>query len=210
MFPEERYSVPPAPCSLNWGAYLPDELAYQDIRQHPALLTIAYCQCLQHWAEKHNLPKNPDFRPLAESVRELRQAIHEFVNITWEDVIKGLEMEEPEGGHQTSPTTIFSHVLNPLADRQEVEGILHQNQEQSCWVHPSNPEVRARRSLCASCHLFNESTNYRARWQKCWERPETCFETVEGQPFVCHAAQPKWWKKVLPQCVQISFPQVLL
>ena len=55
-------------------------------------------------------------------MRELRQAIHEFVNITWEDMIKGLEMEEPEGGHQPSPTTIFSHVLNPPAHRQEVEG----------------------------------------------------------------------------------------
>ena len=36
-------------------------------------------------------------------------------------MIKGLEMEEPEGGHQLSPTTIFSCVLDPLADRQEVE-----------------------------------------------------------------------------------------
>ena len=30
-------------------------------------------------------------------------------------------MEEPEGGHQPSPTTIFSCVLDPLADRQEAE-----------------------------------------------------------------------------------------
>ena len=48
MFPEERYSVPPSPHSLNQGAYLPDKLTYQDVRQCPALLTIAYCQCLQH------------------------------------------------------------------------------------------------------------------------------------------------------------------
>ena len=73
MFPEEGYSVPPAPQSLNRGAFLPDKLAYKDIRQWPALLTIAYCPCLQHWAEKCNLPGNPDFHPLAESVRELRQ-----------------------------------------------------------------------------------------------------------------------------------------
>ena len=71
--------------------------------------------------EKCNLPRNPDFCPLAESVRELRQAVCEFVNITQEDVIKGLEMEDPKGGHQPSPTTIFSHVLDPLANRQEVE-----------------------------------------------------------------------------------------
>ena len=36
-------------------------------------------------------------------------------------MIKGLEMEEPEGGHQPSSTTIFSHVLDPLANRQEAE-----------------------------------------------------------------------------------------
>ena len=30
-------------------------------------------------------------------------------------------MEGPEDSHQPSPTTIFSQVLGPLADRQEVE-----------------------------------------------------------------------------------------
>ena len=108
MSPEEGYSTPPAPQSLNRGAYLLDNLAYQDIWWWPTLLTVAYCQCLQNWVEKCNLLGNLDFCPLAESVRELRQAICEFVNITWEDVMKGLEMEEPEGGHQPSPTTIFS------------------------------------------------------------------------------------------------------
>ena len=33
MFPEEGYSAPPAPQSLNREAYLLDKLAYQDIRQ---------------------------------------------------------------------------------------------------------------------------------------------------------------------------------
>ena len=32
MFPEEGYSAPPTPQNLNRGAYLPDNLAYQDIR----------------------------------------------------------------------------------------------------------------------------------------------------------------------------------
>ena len=75
MFPEEGYSMTPTPQSLNRGAYLPDNLIYQDVRWQPTLLTVAYCQCLQNWAEKCNLPRNPNFRPLAESVRELRQAI---------------------------------------------------------------------------------------------------------------------------------------
>ena len=121
MFPEEGYSMPPAPQSQNRGAYLPDQLTYQDVRWQPALLTVAYCWCLQHWVEKCNLPGNLDFCPLAESVRELRQAIREFVNITWEDVMEGLKMEEPVGGHWPSPTAKFSWVLGPPANRQEVE-----------------------------------------------------------------------------------------
>ena len=121
MFSGEGYSVPPTPQSLNRGAFLPDNLTYQDVRWQPTLLTVAYCQCLQSWAEKCNLPRNPNFCPLAESMRELRQAICKFVNITQEYVIKGLEREESEGGHQPSPTTIFSHVLDPPADRQEAE-----------------------------------------------------------------------------------------
>ena len=119
MFPEEGYSMPPAPWSLNREAYLLNKLVYQDVRQWPVLLTVAYCRCLQHWVEKCNLLGNLDFCPLAESVRELRQAICEFVNITWEDVMECLKMEEPEGGQWPSPTTIFSWVLGPAADRQE-------------------------------------------------------------------------------------------
>ena len=108
MSPEEGYSVPPAPQSLNRGAYLPDNLTYQDVRWQPALLTVAYYQCLQSWVEKCNLPRNLDFCPLAESVRELRQAIREFVNITKEDIIWDLKMGEHGGGQQLSPKTIFS------------------------------------------------------------------------------------------------------
>ena len=133
MFLEEGYSVPPAPQSLNREAYLPDKLAYQDVRWQPVLLTVAYCWCLQHWAKKHNLPGNPDFCLLAESVRELRQAICEFVNITQEDVMEGLKMEEPEGGHWPSPTTIFSPVLSPLGNRQELA-------ESSTW--PKDRDVQ--------------------------------------------------------------------
>ena len=108
---KEGYSMPPAPQSLNREAYLPDRLSYQDIRQQPALLTVAYCQCLQHWVEKCNLPGNLDFHPLAESVRELRQAIWEFMNITQEDVMEGLGMEGPED----DPLTVPNHHIQPSA-----------------------------------------------------------------------------------------------
>ena len=71
--------------------------------------------------EKCNLPGNLDFCPLAESVRELRQAVCEFMNITQEDVMEGLQIEEPEDGHWPSLMTIFSQVLGPPANRQEAE-----------------------------------------------------------------------------------------
>ena len=61
--PEWGYTVPLASQSLNRSAFLPERLTYQDVRQQPALLTIAYAWCLQHWVEKHNPPKNPDFCP---------------------------------------------------------------------------------------------------------------------------------------------------
>ena len=147
MFPEEGYSMPPVPQSLNRGAYLPDKLTYQDVRWQPALLTVAYCRYLQHLAEKCNPLGNPDFCPLVESVRELRQAIHEFMNITQEDVMEGLKLEEPEGGHRPSPTTIFSQVLGPLADRQEAE-------DSSAWPRDSAIE-------CAPPPL-------RLEWEDCY------------------------------------------
>ena len=73
--PEQGYTVPLAPQSLNRSTFLPERLTYQDVRQQPALLTIAYAQCLQHWAEKHNLLRNLDFHPWVESVRELHQTV---------------------------------------------------------------------------------------------------------------------------------------
>ena len=75
--PEQGYTAPLAPWSLNRRAFLLERLAYQDVRQQPALLTIAYTWCLQHWAEKHNPPKNLDFCPWAESVRELWQTVRD-------------------------------------------------------------------------------------------------------------------------------------
>ena len=116
----QEYSAPLAPRSLNRGAFLLEKLKYQDVRQQPALLTIVYCQCLQHWAEKCSLPKSPDCRPLAESVRELSQAMWEFINITKGDILEGLEIEEPAGGCWPSSATIFSWVLGPPANRVEM------------------------------------------------------------------------------------------
>ena len=97
------------PQVLDRGAFHPEKFAYQDVRQRPVLLTIAYARCLQYWVEKHNLLKIPDFCPWGECVRELRQTVWEFVNITYRDVMQGLEIEKSEASHLGA--TIFSQVL---------------------------------------------------------------------------------------------------
>ena len=119
MSPNQGYSAPPAPRSLNRGAFLPERLEYQDVWWRPKLLTEAYCQCLQQWAEKVYPPTSPDAHPLAESVRELCQAVSEFVTITKRDILEGLKMERPMDSHQPPSATLFSQVLGPPSERRE-------------------------------------------------------------------------------------------
>ena len=116
---EQGFTAPLAPQSLNWSTFLPEKLVYQDMQQQPALLTIAYAQSLQYWAEKHNLLRNPDFCPLAESIRELQQTVREFVTISYQDVMQGMEVESPKTSHPQSKMTIFSQVLATPVDEQE-------------------------------------------------------------------------------------------
>ena len=119
---EQGYTAPPAPQSLNRSAFLPERLTYQDVHQQPALLTLAYTQSLQHWVEKHNLPRNLDFCPLAESVRELWQTVWEFVAISYQDITQNLEVERPETSHPQPKSTIFSWVLAmPVNEQKTVE-----------------------------------------------------------------------------------------
>ena len=59
--PDHSYSAPPAPKCLDRGAFLPERLEYQDVCQRPKLLIEAYCQCLQHWAEKVSPPVSQEF-----------------------------------------------------------------------------------------------------------------------------------------------------
>ena len=68
---------------------------------------------MQHWAEKVYLPTSLDACPLAESIRELCQAVSEFVTITKRDILEGLEMERPIVSHWPPPVTLFSWVLGP-------------------------------------------------------------------------------------------------
>ena len=144
---EWGYTVPLAPQSLNRSAFLLERLAYQDVRQQPALLTIAYAQCLQHWVEKHNLPRNPDFCPWVEHVRELWQTVQEYVDISYQDVMQDLEVEKPETSYPQPKMTIFSQVLAPLPDKQRaVEGppcpVSPQAENEVIWCTSPPPEIK--------------------------------------------------------------------
>ena len=108
----QPFSAPLAPRNLNRGAFYPKGLKYQDVRQQPILLTMAYCQCLQHWAEKCDPPINAEACPLVKNMRELIQAVDEFMHITARDVLEGLDMDQPRKAVQPPFATLFSWVLS--------------------------------------------------------------------------------------------------
>ena len=64
----------PAPKCLTWNVFLLDELSYQDVM---AAFSVnhRFAQGLQYWVERLNLPVDPDFHPLAQSVLELRERV---------------------------------------------------------------------------------------------------------------------------------------
>ena len=56
---------------------------------------MAYAQGLQYWAERLNLPADPDFCPLVRSVLELKERVKEHVVFSKQDVIQGLGRIDP-------------------------------------------------------------------------------------------------------------------
>ena len=129
--PSQPFSTPPAPRNLNRGAFYPKGLEYQDVRQRPTLITVAYCQCLQHWVEKHYLPISPEAHPLAESMRELRLAVSKFLHITVRDILEGLDMNQPKKAALPPFNSLFSQVLSPSVDKQEAMPV----PGETCWVN---------------------------------------------------------------------------
>ena len=51
-------------------------------------------------------------------MRELQQTVQEFVNITYQDVMQGLEVEKPGTSHPQLKMTLFSWVLATPVDEQ--------------------------------------------------------------------------------------------
>ena len=78
-FPHQEYTVPPAPKCLTRNMFSPMIPSYQDVLQQPLLLTVAYAQVLQYWAEKFRPAAHPDYCPLAMSVVELMHRVKEHV-----------------------------------------------------------------------------------------------------------------------------------
>ena len=110
--PEQHYTAPPAPNCLSTNAFIPNELSYQDVHQQLTLLTIVYVRGLQYWAEKPNLPRSPDLRPLAGSIVELRETVQEHVTFDHLDVVYGLRVICLGSTSQWPQATMFSHVLS--------------------------------------------------------------------------------------------------
>ena len=80
---------------------------------------MVYCQCLQHWAEKHDLPINAKAHPLAQNMRELIQAVDKFMHITARDVLEGLDMDQPMKAVQLPFATLFGWVLSLPVSKPE-------------------------------------------------------------------------------------------
>ena len=68
----QDYTACPAPKCLSRSRFLPNDPTYQDDQWQPLLLTLAYAQVLQYWAEKVSLSTLCDYCPLAMSVVELK------------------------------------------------------------------------------------------------------------------------------------------
>ena len=76
--------------------FLPDDPSHQDVQQKPLLLTMAYAQVLQYWAEEASLPAPDDPHPLAMNVVELRWHVGRCITFSKQDVLKGLASAIPE------------------------------------------------------------------------------------------------------------------
>ena len=181
--PSQGYSAPPAPKSLNWGAFISGRLEYQDVWQRPILLTETYCWSLQHWAEKVYPPISLDAHPLAESIKELCLAMSESVTITKRDILEGLKMERPTDSHWPPSVTLFSWVLGPqLRDEKQHQPPLGFPEKMGCQDHGAEP-----------AHSF--------MWPQVGHLL-ACQELLQYQ----HFHPPKhWW-----QCNLLPHPKVLL
>ena len=82
---------------------------------------MAYAEGLQYWAEKLNLPADPDFCPLARSVLELKERVKENDVFSKQDIIQGLGRINP--GQWSQPIICGTGGMESnLAGVQETHG----------------------------------------------------------------------------------------
>ena len=113
--PRPRVHCAPVPKCLTKNVFLPNDPSYQYVQQQPLLLTMAYVQVLQYWAEKFRPQAHPDYCPLVMSVMELMQCVKEHVTFYKWDILQGLQRialetvnwdpAVPQGHPITQPTT---------------------------------------------------------------------------------------------------------
>ena len=108
---------------------------------------MAYCRCLQHWAEKRDPPINAEAHPLAKNMRELIQAVDKFMHITARDVLEGLDMDQPMKAVQLPFATLFGWVLSLPVSKPETMPIPEETHLTRCSVEivgqgPSLPLAR--------------------------------------------------------------------
>ena len=129
--PNQLYTVPSAPKCLSRNAFILDELSYQDVHQQPTLLKVTYTRGLQYWAEKLNLPRNPDLCPLVGSVVELRETMQEHVTFNHWDVVQGLGAIHLGSTSQWLQATLFSCILRlPVEGQDFMEATTQSNTEE--------------------------------------------------------------------------------
>ena len=96
----QDYTVPPAPKCLARSRFLPGDLTYQDIQWQPLLLTLAYAQAWQYWAEKVSLPTLDAYCPLAMSIVELKWWAEGHITFSKQDIFHNLGDTVPEARSQ--------------------------------------------------------------------------------------------------------------
>ena len=105
--------MPPAHKCCMRGMFLPNDSSYQDIWQKPLLLTLAYTQALQYWAEEANPPAPSEPHPLVMSVTELRWHVGKYTTFSEHDVFKDLGNAIPEAEDRDTGTPPADSTTSP-------------------------------------------------------------------------------------------------
>ena len=102
--------------------FFPIDLSYQDVWLKAQLLTLAYVQAVQYWAEEANPPTSGEHHPLVMSVWELRQCIRRYITFSVPDIFEGLgnTIHEARCGDMGTPL-VNSTTSSVMADMEDTQ-----------------------------------------------------------------------------------------